>query len=79
MRLQFAGRSSVLIPVTMSASLPSTLRLKGWVTTANGLAWKMPYWSAGLRPVQVTETELPLPTPVRTAGERCTAGRLRAE
>ena len=53
----------------MSASLPSTVRLNGEVTTESGLAWKTPYAWAGLRPVQVVVTTLPLLSPLSGAGE----------
>ena len=52
----------------MSASLPSSVRLKGWVTTAKGLACTVAMASFAGSPVQVTLTELDADNPVRRKG-----------
>lgn len=52
----------------MSASLPSSVRLKGWVTTAKGLACTTAIVSPEGSPVQVTLTELDDVSPVRRKG-----------
>src|SRR5271165_3102668 len=52
-----------------SASLPSSVRLKGWVTTASGLAWTVAMVSPPGRPVQLTLTVLPALRPVIRKGE----------
>ena len=51
-----------------SASLPSSVRLKGWVTTAKGLACTVAMVSPEGSPVQLTLTELDAVSPVRRKG-----------
>jgi hypothetical protein len=56
------------VAVLRSASLPRRVRLKGCVTTANGLACTLAMASFAGRPVQVTWTTVPADNPVRRRG-----------